>query len=205
MFSACWGGYFGGSGAWRGVERVMSGLVVVCRARRGVRGRGGAVIAWSRRLSTGLGDERDALIGAGERVGGGPVVKDPHDVLTSAAHDAGGCVPELPTQHFGFRDGEWPVEAVELEPAHEIGGERDDREASTVGVEIDEREPFQTRVFQTFDVVFDVGVRAHVDIEGDRVAGLVGVVTPVAELERWEQRCLRAGMQRFAPHDQSCP
>ena len=157
------------------------------------------------RVSTRSGEQRDALVSAGEARGGGPVVEDAYDLLAGAAHDAGGGVPEGPTQRFWFRDREGPVEAVELEPADEIGGERDDREAGPVGVEINEREPFQTRVFQTFDVVFDVGVGAYVHIESDRVAGLVGVVTPVAELERREQRRLRAGMQRFAPHDQPGP
>ena len=37
----------------------------------------------------------------------------------------------------------------------------------------------------------------------DGVAGLVGVVTPVAERVGREQGVLRAGVQRFAPHDQS--
>ena len=36
-------------------------------------------------------------------------------------------------------------------------------------------------VLQSADVVFDVGVGAHVHVEGDGVAGGVGVVTPVAE------------------------
>jgi hypothetical protein len=65
-----------------------------------------------------------------------------------------------------------------LKPADEIGGERDDREAGPVGVEINEREPFQAGVLQTADVVFDVRVGTHVCVERDGIAGLVGVVTP---------------------------
>jgi len=156
-------------------------------------------VSWARVRS---GQERDARVGVDERVGGGPVVEDPHDLSAGAAHDAGGGVPELPTQHFRFRDGERSVETAELEPADEVGRERDDREAGPVGVEINEREPFQPRVFQATDVVLDVRVGAHVRVKRDRITGLVRVVAPVTELERREQRRLRAGMQRLAPHDQ---
>ena len=48
------------------------------------------------------GDERDALVGVEERVGGGPAVEDAHDVSAGAAHEAGGGVPERPAQRLGF-------------------------------------------------------------------------------------------------------
>jgi hypothetical protein len=101
----------------------------------GVRGPRVEARSWPRRAATRSGDERDALVSAGECRGGGPVVEESHDVLAGATHDAGGGVPELPPQRLGFRDGEGPVETVELEPADEIRGERDDREAGPVGVE----------------------------------------------------------------------
>jgi hypothetical protein len=83
-------------------------------------------------------------------------------------------VPELPTQRLRFRDCERPVQA-ELEPTHEVGGERDDRLAGPVGVEINEWEPVQTGVFQPADVVLDVRMRAHVGVEGDEICVVVGV------------------------------
>ena len=93
---------------------------------------------------------------------------------------------------FGSATARGPSRQSSWNQRTEIGGERDDGEPGPVGVEINEREPVQAGVFQPADVVFDVGVGAHVSVERDRVAGLVGVVAPVAELERREQRGLRA-------------
>jgi len=69
--------------------------------------------------------------------------------------------------------------------------------------EIREREGQEPRVLQALDVQLDMGVSAHGLIELDRLAVLVAVVTPVAELEAGEQAVLGARMQRFAAHDES--
>ena len=63
----------------------------------------------------------------------------------------------------------------------------------------------QPGVLEPADVVFDMGVGSHVGVEDHRVAGGVGVVTPVAEQKRREQAGLGAGMQWFAAHDQPGP
>jgi hypothetical protein len=51
-------------------------------------------------------------------------------------------------------------------------------------------------------VVLDVRVGAHGGVQGDGVAGLVGVVAPVAELGGGQQGLLGAGVQGLAAHDQ---
>lgn len=51
------------------------------------------------------------------------------------------------------------------------------------------------------EAVLAMGVGPHVEVEADGVAVLVGVVAPVAEERRGEQRLLGAGVQRLAPHD----
>ena len=57
-------------------------------------------------------------------------------------------------------------------------------------------------VFESGDVLFDVGVGAHVGVEDGGVAFLVGVVAPVAPLFGGEQRLLGALVAGFAAHDQ---
>ena len=118
------------------------------------------------------------------------------------ADEAGGGVPEPPAQRLGFGAGEVPGEAEELEPAHQVGGEAHGGEPGPVGVEVGEREPAQPGVLEAADVVLDVRVGAHGGVEGDGVAGLVGVVAPVAELGGGQQGLLGAGVQGFAAHDQ---
>jgi hypothetical protein len=69
-----------------------------------------------------------------------------------------------------------------------------------------ERETLEPRFFEAFDVVFDVGVSAHVGIQLDRrEVGVVGVVTPVAVEGAREQGSLRTRMETFSSHDQSSP
>ena len=86
-------------------------------------------------------------------VGGGPAVDDPHDVSARPSDDAGGCVPQTPTQPFGFGSGEFTVTAQVLEPAHEISRDADELHPCAVGVEVGEREAFEPGVLQSFDVV----------------------------------------------------
>ena len=64
---------------------------------------------------------------------------------SGVAHDAGGGVPELPAQRLGFGVGERAGQAEQLEPADEIGGEAHHGHPGPVGVEVGEREPFETR------------------------------------------------------------
>lgn len=127
------------------------------------------------------GDERYAPVGVEQLVGGRPFVEDAHEAASGAVHDAGGCVPQRPAQAFRVGRGEFSVEAEQLEPADEIGREAHHGEPCPVGVDIGEREPQQARIFEAGDVVLDVGVGAHVGVEGDRVASLVGVVAPSSE------------------------
>ena len=111
-------------------------------------------------------------------------------------------MPESPAQGLGLGSGEGPGDTEQLEPAHHVGGVTDGGEPGPVGVEVAEGEPAQPGVLQAADVVFDVGVGAHGGIEGDRVAGLVGPVAPVAELGGGEQGVLGAGVEGFTAHDQ---
>ena len=75
-------------------------------------------------------------------------------------------------------------------------------EPRLVGDEIGERETFQAGVFQSADVVLDMGVGPYETIQLGGVVFLVGVVTPEPVLQVGEQRCLRPGVQRFASDDQ---
>ena len=95
--------------------------------------------------------------------------------------------------------------AEELEPADQIGGPADQLQPCLVGVEVAERHAFQPGGFESGEVVLDVRVSPHRHVEGDGVAGLVGVVAPEAEVERREQRSLRTGVEWFASDDQPGP
>ena len=81
----------------------------------------------------------------------------------------------------------------------------DDLHPGAVGVEVGEREPFESGVFQAFDVVLDMGVVTHVCVELDWGGVGVGVVTPVAVAQRREQRPLRTLVKLLAAHDQPGP
>ena len=122
-----------------------------------------------------------------EVAGGGPSVVDAHDVAAGFADHAGGGVPERPAQPFRFRDCEFAVTAEQLEPADEVGGHAHECEPRPVRVEPGEREPAQTGVFESADVVLDVGVGTHEQIGTDGTVGLVGVVAPVSERVGGEQ------------------
>jgi hypothetical protein len=129
------------------------------------------------------GEGGDALVGVEHDLGAGPAVEDADDVVPGSSHDAGGGVPQLPAQRFGFGDGEGSAETEQLEPADQVGGVTDNGEPGLVGGEVTEGEPQQPRRFQPADVVLDMGVGAHVSVEDRGVAGGVGVVTPVAVVE----------------------
>ena len=76
--------------------------------------------------------------------------------------------------------------------------------AQPVGVvfEAREGEPVETGVLQATDVLFDVGMGAHHDVELAGVSVLVGVEAPVAVLEGGEEAALGAGMERLASDDE---
>ena len=104
---------------------------------------------------------------------------------------------DLPTHHR--EDFSWPPARTLTWPW--TGGEADDLHPGAVGVEVTEREPLEPGVLQPLYVVLDVNVVTHVRVELDRVAGVVGVVTPVAVAQRREQRSLRALVEVFATND----
>lgn len=152
----------------------------------------------------GSGDGGDASVGV-EQVGGGwPVLEEPDDVAAgeSDREGAAGGVPEPTAQCLGFGGGEGAGEAEQLEPADEVGGEAHGGHPRPVGVKVGEGEPFEAGGFQSADVVLDMGVDSHVGVQDGGVAGLVGVVAPVAELQRGEQAGLGSGVERLAAHDQ---
>jgi hypothetical protein len=96
-------------------------------------------------------------------------------------------VSQGPAQPFRFRCREWAGADQFLEPAHEIGSGAHELQPCAVGVEVREREPVQTGVLQSFDVVFEVSMLTDVMVEFDRVGGGVGVMTPLPVLQRREQ------------------
>ena len=128
-----------------------------------------------------------------EFVGGWPGVDDADDHRAGTFDDAGGCVPQRPAEPFRLRVGEVTGAAQVLEPTDQVSGDADEVEPGTVGVEVAEREAFESGVFQAFDVIFDVGVLTHVPIEFDGVGGAVGVVTPIPVDVAGEQGALRTG------------
>ena len=147
----------------------------------------------------------DAFVRGEEFVGGWPGVDDADDHRAGTFDDAGGCVPERPSEPFRLRVGEVTGAAHGLEPTHQVSGDADEVEPGTVGVEVAERESFESGVFQAFDVVFDVGVLTHVPVQLHRVGGAVGVVAPISVDVGGEQGTLRTGVQVFTAHDQPGP
>jgi hypothetical protein len=149
------------------------------------------------------GDEVDASVGVEQGDGAGPAVEDPHDLGSGSADDPGRGVPDRPAQRFGFGAGERPGQAELLEPADQGVGHADGGEPGGVGLEVAEGESVGGGVLQSADVIFDMGVGAHVTVKFDRFAGGVGLVTPVAAALGAEQALLGSGVQRFASDDQS--
>ena len=94
-----------------------------------------------------------------------------------------------------------PVEAEQLEPAHQVGGQGHGHHPGGVGLEAGEGKPGEPRVLQSLDVLFDVGVGPHGGVEFDRVPVLVGVEAPVAEVEGGEEAALGSGVQRLPADD----
>ena len=107
--------------------------------------------------------------------------------------DPGWFVPELPAQGLGLGDEEGAGEAELLKPSDERVVEGDHGEPGPVGADVGEREPARAGILESFDVILDVGVGAHVHVESDRVAGGVGVVTPVAEHDSGNCECWAPG------------
>ena len=122
------------------------------------------------------------------------------------------CLPErtrrpgaekmLQRSAFGSGTTPGPVETEQLEPSHQVGRERHQHHPGGVVLEAGERKAREPRVLQTADVLLDVGVGPHGDVEIPRIALLVGVEAPVAVLERGEEAALGTGVQRFTPDDQ---
>ena len=94
------------------------------------------------------------------------------------------------------------VETEPLEPAHQVGADGHGHHPVAVGLEAGEGESAKSGVLQTLDVLFDMGVGPHGDIEFDRRTLRVGVEAPVTELETWEQAALCSGVERFTSNDQ---
>ena len=76
-----------------------------------------------------------------------------------------------------------PVKQSSWNQRTRASAKQDHRQPGPVGVDGDEREPVGARVLQAADVIFDVGVSTHVDVQIDGVTGGVGVVTPVAVVQ----------------------
>ena len=85
-----------------------------------------------------------------------------------AADERAGVCHSVQRSVLGSATAKGPWQAEQLEPAHEGVGEADDGEPGPVGVDVDEREAVGAGVLEAADVVFDVGVGAHVRGRGRR-------------------------------------
>ena len=104
-------------------------------------------------------------------------------MASTRTHESTRSVEEPPAQGLGLRLGPGPVEAKELEPARQVGRHHDARHPRPVRLEVREREGQEPRVLQALNVQLDMRVGAHGLVEFDRLAILIAVVAPVAELE----------------------
>ena len=126
-------------------------------------------------------------------------------MASPGADEAGGGVPQRPAEPFRRGGGEGVGAAELLEPADEVVRPTHERDPGGVGGEVVEGHAGESGGFESFDVVFDVGVGAHVRVEGDGAAGVVGPVAPVAVGVAGEQGPLRARVAGFAAHDEARP
>src|ERR1019366_9937211 len=156
-------------------------------------------------MSKRSGDGFDAAVGAQQYVGLRPVLEDANDALSGGANDATRCVEQAPTQCLWAGKAPIAVTAQELEPSDEVRGEHHDGHPVGVRRKAREGEAAQPRVLQPGDVVLDMCMGAHYEIELSGLAPAVGVEAPVAVLEGRKQAALGAGVQRLSPHDEPCP
>ena len=117
-------------------------------------------------------------------------------------HETAGSVEDAPPECLGLRVAPDAWQAEELEPPHEVCGQDDDHEPGGVVLEAREGKAGEPRVLQAADVLFDMRVRPHGDVEISRVAVLVGVEAPVAVVERGEEAALGAGVEWLTPDDE---
>ena len=159
------------------------------------------VAAWCARLGawgvSGVG------VGGEQCWGAGVVVGEACCGASGGAHDACGCVLELPAEPFGCGFGERAAEAQLLEPGDQCETDDAQRGPRSVGVPGAERHFVESGVFEASDGVVDLGVGAHGGIEAGGVARGVGDQSPVAPVGGVEQGALRAGVQRLASDDQA--
>ena len=104
-------------------------------------------------------------------------------------------VEDRPTQRLRASALPVPLEAQQLEPPDEVGGEHHGRHPVGVRLKVAEGEAAEPGVLQPLDVVLDVGMCPHDDVEADRVTGLVGVEAPVTELKRGQEASLSTGVE----------
>ncbi len=141
---------------------------------------------------------------SGEQGGGvGPVVEEADDEPAAGADGAGGGVEDPPAQRLGGGPGERARQSEELEPADEVRGPTDQREPGLVGVEGPERHAAQPGVFEAGDVLFDVGVGAHVGVEGGGGRRSGRCSDPSSATARRGTGSAGRRVAAFAAHDQA--
>src|ERR1039457_6711870 len=155
-------------------------------------------------MSKRSGDGFGAAVGAQQYVGLRPVLEDAYDALSGGANDAARCVEQAPTQCLWAGKAPIAVTAQELEPPDEVSPEHHDGHPVGVGHKAREGEAAQPRVLQPADVVLDMGMGAHYEIQLSGLALAVCVKAPVAVLEGREQAALGTGVKRLSPDDEPC-
>ena len=144
------------------------------------------------------GKERDPSVGGQQDIRGGPAVEDADDLASSPPNEPAWRMKDRPAQRLRARESEVAVQAAELEPAHEDRRRTDAEGPVLVRLEVRERKARQARGLESRDVLLDVRVGAHAAVEGDGVAGPVGVEAPLAVLGRGEE-ALRERAESMEP------
>ena len=146
----------------------------------------------------------ESLEGSQELVSPGPGVVDTEVEATASGGEAGGDVEEPVAEGFGFGFGQFTVEAEELGPCQQIGGDDRSGEPGLVTDEVFEGEVGQAAVFPGADAVLDSGVLAVSKLKlGNAGGGGVGEVAGVTPaLDGVEDAELGARVGAFPPADQ---
>jgi len=169
------------STGWAGVPRV---------------GDGGSRVG----TSGGRGEGEGGVEGCGEVRCPGPPVRDLDLPFALTVNDAGGGVQQPVAQRLGFGISQGRVQAQELEPAQEVGGDHGRDAPGGVDAHRGRGQMVQTGGLAAADPVFDAGVGAVTGFEEVQLAaGGVGggeLVAPSVGLLQCAQ--LRAGRRAFA-------
>jgi hypothetical protein len=110
-------------------------------------------------------------------------------------------VKDLPAQGLRSRLSPAAIKTQKLKPPHEVPGHGDGHEPVGVGLKLREGKAGESGLLQSLDVVFDVSVGSHGEVELNGVTLTVGVEAPIAKLVTGKEAALGTGVQGFSSHD----